>query len=209
MSENGDLLQALIDDGEYIGEPTSRNSKILKSILDGTEYTDVAQSEIESLLIELKEKGVGGAGIEKLCYATETGENLDYEHDADFTSITEGSNYGEYLSYDHDTKEFTVLKAFDAIITSWVYSYQTASRTTADGALYINDVLIAEYDCNSTAEGTTDGTSIARSLSVGDRIKSVTPNSGGYPMQRLKIYKMNGITPTEYAEINSFTAWEV
>lgn len=40
----------------------SRDEKILAAIIDGTEYTDVPQSRIEYLLLELKEVIEGGGG---------------------------------------------------------------------------------------------------------------------------------------------------
>lgn len=38
----------------------SRHEKILRAIIDGTEYTDPPQSRIEALLIELLDQGGGG-----------------------------------------------------------------------------------------------------------------------------------------------------
>ena len=62
-SENAQLLRAVIDDApEYTKETGSRNAEILKSIINDTEYTDAPQSEIEELLLELKEKIAGGGG---------------------------------------------------------------------------------------------------------------------------------------------------
>ena len=62
-SENAQLLRAIIDDApEYTKETGSRNAEILKSIINDTEYTDAPQSEIEELLLELKEKIAGGGG---------------------------------------------------------------------------------------------------------------------------------------------------
>lgn len=75
-SENAQLLQAIIDDApSYTKETGSRNAEILKSIINDTEYTDAPQSEIEELLLELKEKIAGGGGditIEELT-VTENG----------------------------------------------------------------------------------------------------------------------------------------
>lgn len=60
-SENVELLQAIIDgDGEYTKEVHSRNAAILKSIINNTEYDADPQSEIEELLLELKEVISGG-----------------------------------------------------------------------------------------------------------------------------------------------------
>lgn len=62
MSENSELLQALIDDEGYDGPVTSRNSAILDSIVKKIEYTEEPLSEIESLLLELKEVIESGGG---------------------------------------------------------------------------------------------------------------------------------------------------
>ena len=62
MSENSELLQALIDDEGYDGPVTSRNSAILDSIVKKKEYTEEPLSEIESLLLELKEVIESGGG---------------------------------------------------------------------------------------------------------------------------------------------------
>lgn len=62
-SENVELLQAIIDgDEEYTEEVNSRNAAILKSIINKTEYDADPQSEIEELLLELKEVIEGGGG---------------------------------------------------------------------------------------------------------------------------------------------------
>lgn len=50
------------DAPSYTKETGSRNAEILKSIINDTEYTDAPQSEIEELLLELKEKIAGGGG---------------------------------------------------------------------------------------------------------------------------------------------------
>lgn len=62
--ENVELLRAIINDTPYTGEITSRNSAILDSIIKGSAYTDPPQSEIEALLLDLKEKIEGGGSIE-------------------------------------------------------------------------------------------------------------------------------------------------
>ena len=59
-SENAELLKAMINGTGYTKETESRNAAILKSIINNTEYNEPPQSEIEELLLELKEKGWGG-----------------------------------------------------------------------------------------------------------------------------------------------------
>lgn len=89
MSENSELLQALIDDEGYDGPVTSRNSAILDSIVKKKEYTEEPQSEIESLLLELKEviESGGGGGITKVDISQSDYDNLTPEEQADSTKM--------------------------------------------------------------------------------------------------------------------------
>lgn len=89
MSENSELLQALIDDEGYDGPVTSRNSAILDSIVKKKEYTEDPQSEIESLLLELKEviESGGGGGITKVDISQSDYDNLTPEEQADSTKM--------------------------------------------------------------------------------------------------------------------------
>ena len=86
-SENARLLRALIDEETPYTEDTgSRNATILKSIINETEYTEEPQSEIEELLLELKQKIDGGIVAEPLL-ATENGIYTAEEGKA-FTPVT-------------------------------------------------------------------------------------------------------------------------
>ena len=89
MSENSELLQALIDDEGYDGPVTSRNSAILDSIVKKIEYTEDPQSEIESLLLELKEviESGGGGGITVVDISQSDYDNLTPEEQADSTKM--------------------------------------------------------------------------------------------------------------------------
>lgn len=89
MSENSELLQALIDDSGYDGPVTSRNSAILDSIVKKTEYTEEPQSEIESQLLELKEviESGGGGGITEVDISQSDYDNLTPEEQADSTKM--------------------------------------------------------------------------------------------------------------------------
>lgn len=125
--ENAELLTAIIEDGSYDGKITSRNSAILKSILDNTEYTADAQSEIEALLLDLKEKIAGGGGIsytyhysndKKLCVRESedgllrwfflgfhtTGESSIPDELSDYASINNGVMYSDNYQSDGTTK---------------------------------------------------------------------------------------------------------
>ena len=89
MSENSELLQALIDDEGYDGPVTSRNSAILDSIVKKKEYTEEPLSEIESLLLELKEviESGGGGGITAVDISQSDYDNLTPEEQADSTKM--------------------------------------------------------------------------------------------------------------------------
>ena len=89
MSENSELLQALIDDEGYDGPVTSRNSAILDSIVKKKEYTEEPLSEIESLLLELKEviESGGGGGITEVDISQSDYDNLTPEEQADSTKM--------------------------------------------------------------------------------------------------------------------------
>lgn len=126
--ENAEILTAIINDGSYDGQITSRNSAILKSILDTTTYEDAPQSEIEALLLDLKEKiERGGGGItytyhysqdEKICVRESsegllrwyfmgfhtTGESDIPDELSDFESINTGVMYSDNYQSDGETK---------------------------------------------------------------------------------------------------------
>lgn len=89
MSENSELLQALIDNEGYDGPVTSRNSAILDSIVKKKEYTEEPLSEIESLLLELKEviESGGGGGITEIDISQSDYDNLTPEEQADSTKM--------------------------------------------------------------------------------------------------------------------------
>jgi len=124
---------------------------------------------------------------ERLCY-------VEYENKASagipvITSITKDSNFDAFLSYDSTTKKFTVLQDFDAVIVPWVYSYNTASGSYSEGQFLINDVVQVWFAGRTKSKGDIAGQPFAVHLSANDVIWSYTPNSNGYPSQRLKIYR--------------------
>lgn len=83
--ENVNVLKALINGEEYEGPITSRNSAIIKSIIDNTEYTDEAKSEIEALLLQLKESSGGGETpnfiLQNVPIQNDQGAGLSYTFD--------------------------------------------------------------------------------------------------------------------------------
>lgn len=109
------------------------------------------------------------------------------------SSLTQGVNYSTYLSYDSTTKKFTVLKDFSAIIVAWVYTYQTYESSRSDGAFYVNNTLIDQYEANGTAAGSKGGKYLSRNFKQGDTFYVYTPTRDGYPQQNCKIYLVQTI----------------
>ena len=139
--------------------------------------------------------GGGSASIERLCYVDYVGN--DEQEIPTVRNMEQDTNYGLYLSYSPITKKFTVVQDFDALIVPWVYQYTGAQSTRASGAFYINNTSLVFFKCGTTAEGQTAGKACAASLHAGDTLWSYTPSSDGYPQQRLKIYKVKGITGSD------------
>lgn len=145
--------------------------------------------------------GTGGGAqspsIERLCYCSEnssSSRNTDHQHIAYFDdgtgTITEDTNYSEYLSYDSTTGKFTVLKSFYALLMPWTYNYMSASSTYSHGDLYINDVKADGWSVDYTGADHFRGISYPVSLSQGDTFYVYTPMSDGYPEQNLKVYNI-------------------
>lgn len=154
--------------------------------------------------------GNGGstiAGIEKLCECSENSIPDTYDtdsiHIANFGgihgTITEGDSYNDYLSYDSDTRKFTVLKNFVALIIPWTFNYDTASATYSHGEFYINDIRVLNWESSTKTQGYFEGRCLTRALVAGDTFYCYTPVSDGYPEQNLKVYNLN--TSTDSASV--------
>ena len=216
MSENSELLQTLIAGGSASGQPGSRNSAILQSIINGTEYTAEAQSEIEELLLELKQSTGGGSTPEKLGYGSQA--NWDDGTETETGSLvpltfTEGTNFSEYLEYtapsEGDTLRsgsFKVLKPFYGIIVPWVTNAQSSAGKPRVEFYYNNVNYTATkldtYDVDyittpATSEGSVGGLiPIAIDFKVDDVFGMTAVNGTGYPKVGLKIYKLFEVTPS-------------
>ena len=85
-----------------------------------------------------------------------------------------GEHYSEYLYFDtifgDDTKEFTVLQDFKALILPWTYNYRTALSTTSEGEFYINGSRVAAWDVDYTGERYYRGVPIITQLHQGDKM---------------------------------------
>lgn len=139
---------------------------------------------------------VSGGSCERLLYLRCV--NNDQIEIPAASSITQGAKYSQYVSYDSTTKKFTVLQDFTAIIIAWVYTYQTYESSRSDGALYINNSQVIQYEANGTAAGSTGGVYLARNFKQNDTFNVYTPTRDGYPQQNLKIYLLADVPDNIY-----------
>lgn len=153
--------------------------------------------------------------IERLCYCSEnssdSSRSTDHTHIAYFDdgtgTITEDTNYSEYLSYDSTTGKFTVLKSFYALLMPWTHNYNTASSTYSHGELYINDVSVDSWIVDYVGSNHFKGVSCPVLLNQGDTFYVYTPMSDGYPEQNLKVYNIGSASNiTAFDEL--FTMYE-
>lgn len=127
--------------------------------------------------------------ISRLFYAVCIGNDANQIPVID--TIDTSEEYSEYLTYDTETRKFTVLKNFSALIVLWTSQYR-AANTYAKGAFYINDISVTNWAIGTTAVGSTGGATIYHDFSIGDTFNLRTPNSDGYPQQFAKLYKVEG-----------------
>lgn len=139
---------------------------------------------------------VSGGSCERLLYLHCV--NNDQIEIPAASSITQGAKYSQYVSYDSTTKKFTVLQDFTAIIIAWVYTYQTYESSRSDGAIYINNAQVAQYEASGTAAGSTGGVYLARNFKQNDTFNVYTPTRDGYPQQNLKIYILAAVPDNIY-----------
>lgn len=167
------------------------NGKTHKFMLNGTEYFGG-----KSL------NDGGDLGIELLCEGSAIGN--DTEEKVDYSSLTEGANFSEYLSYNHTSKEFTVVKACTVFIIPWTYNYDTASGSYSHGEFYINGTKEANWVVDYRGEGYYAGKPIVKDLSVGDTMYGYTPSSDGYPQQKVKIYRIDSTLKSLFINMMKF-----
>ena len=147
---------------------------------------------------------VPGVTYERLCLAEYVGN--DSEEIPTMDTLTEDTNFSTYLSYDSETKKFTVLADFDAFIVPYVYTYQTPSGSYSYGALYINDTQEVIFHCPFRQEGSIAGYPVVRHMTAGESFYSYTPYSDGYPQQMLKVYRMVGATASDVLALQTVMA---
>lgn len=228
--ENAALLNAIINDESYDGEITSRNSAILKSIIDDTEYTEEPQSEIEELLLELKEKIEGGSGKAELLVLGaqqhwDDGEDTE-THEPVPLDLTEGEKFSEYLEYTPPAEgdairsgSFTVIKPFYGVIVPWVINAQSSGGAPREKLIYNNtDYIVqtfSDYDVEYFKTPTSDADSVGGFVPLTFNFKEndifglTASNGTGYPKIALKIYKFFDVNNAEAeAFFDSISAFE-
>lgn len=143
------------------------------------------------------------ATVERLCYFE--GVQSDTVQIPPATTLDEDTNFSEYLSYDTTTNKFTVVKAFSAMVTGWVYQFQNAgSRGT--GQFVVNDTAKMNYQVPSTSAGSKDGRTGVFDFAVGDTFWSYQNSSNGWPQQFLKVYLIKNINISGVIEWDDETA---
>ena len=183
-----------------------------KRITDYPEATEIANddyvwidngTDFGSRKFLAKNLGGGGSAVEyeRLCFAQYVGN--DAEEIPTMGTLTEDTNYSEYLSYSSSTGKFTVLADFDAFVVPYVYQYRTPSGSYANGAFYINDTVVKEYQVAFRQSGVTAGYPVVRHMTANDTFYSYTPASDGYPQQMLKVYKINGASSDYISALQS------
>ena len=130
-------------------------------------------------------------------------------------TVTQYTDYEDYLTYDSTNNQFEVLQDFEAIIVPWVYCYQQAGGRPQMG-VKINDEWIARAIYAENEVGATGGIAftmndyisanqayfpnnpvfngIRMKLSQGDTISLQKYSDTGWTRFNIKIYKLCGST---------------
>ena len=143
------------------------------------------------------------SNVERLCYFV--GVQSDAVQIPPATTLDEDTNFSTYLSYDTTTKKFTVLKAFSAMVTGWVYQYQNAS-SYGTGQFVVNDSARMNYQVQSTSAGSKDGDTDVFDFAVGDTFWAYQNTSNGWPQQFLKVYLLKNVSVSGVVEWDDETA---
>ena len=194
----------------------------MERIIDYPEATEIANDDYVLLdgvtggTKKFLAKNLGGdpVKIKYLCYGVCETDDAQLEVNRPLT-ITQYTDYSEYLSYDSTNNQIEVLQDFEAIIVPWVYCYQVAGGRPQMGlklngnwlarALYaensvgsagglaftMNDYVTANqsYFPNNSAFN-----AIRMKLSQGDTLSMQKYNDTGWASARIKIYKLCGST---------------
>ena len=158
--------------------------------------------------------GESGLTVEYLAYANCPTDDGSSGINKPLT-VTEYTEYEDYLTYDSVNNQFEVLQDFEAILVPWVYCYQKAGGRPQMG-LKINDNWIARAIYAENEVGSVGGIAftindyvtanqayfpnnpifngIRIKLSQGDTISLQKYSDTGWTNFNLKIYKLSGST---------------
>lgn len=187
---NGELIATPTLSGKMTIPTTGGGSTLItKTITENGTYNASSDNADGYSQVVVNVASGGNDGLEMLFQGREAG--IDNAHKIDFTyDYTEGTNYDNYLSFDINDREFTVLQDFNALIIPWTYNYREALSSYSQGKLFLNNQLLKEWTVNYTLAGDYKGVPIIVSLGTGDTLYGYTPNSDGYPQQNIKICRI-------------------
>lgn len=138
----------------------------------------------------------GGAQPERLVYFVGTEQYGEAIPPA--LKIDEGAKYSEYLSYDSTTKKFTVLKAFDAMVTCWVREYRDYYSDYSYGGFQKNGTTVCgNYRNSGQAIDSVGGTWFYLKFAVGDTFNAHS-ETNAYPQQHFKVYLLDLDMPSNF-----------
>ena len=169
-SENAELLQDVIDQTpSYTKQTGSRNAAILKSIINNTPYDEEPQSEIEELLLQLKNEVLGdGVSIQPPIYMAYKEADMDVEYtSADVTiSYSEGNAIGISLNglVDLSNHKFTKLRydidtgaCYDSINQDNTHPLVIGvSSESQDDCVMVTSETISDYFAAYASHGVSD-----------------------------------------------------
>ena len=161
------------------------------------------------LLAKNLNKGGGGVTSKYLAYGKCPTDDGTTETNKPLT-VTEYTDYEEYLTYDSTNNQFVVLKDFEAIIVPFVRCYKTAGGRPQMG-IKINDEWVFESIYAENEENAIGGIAYTFNLpntfngmyiklSQGDTIALQKYNDTGWTEFNIKIYKLCGAN----SEIDNF-----
>lgn len=194
-----------------VNVPTGGSTLITKTITQNGTYDAEDDNADGYSQVTVNVSGGGGASIERLFSASENSSSVrhtDHAHKAYFDdgvgTITEDSNYSNYLSYDNSTNEFEVLQGFTALIIPWTYEYSSASGSYPHGEFYINGTSVSNWRVDYKPQGYFLGTPLIHTFNQGDTFYSYTPSGDGYPEQNLKVYKIDSASASLFTDMFTF-----
>ena len=173
----------------------SEPTLITKSITENDTYSaaDDGADGYSSVTVNVQS---GSTQPERLVYFVGTEQYQEAIPPA--LKIDEGTKYSEYLSYDSTTKKFTVLKAFDAMVTCWVREYRDYYSDYSYGGFQKNGVTVCNnYRNSGQAINSVGGTWFYLKFAVGDTFNAHS-ETNAYPQQHFKVYLLDLDMPSNF-----------